>query len=62
MKLIKNENLKFFKTALLFMIPICSQSLIETLINLMNNFMVGQFGDTNSIAGVASSSNIYDLV
>lgn len=62
MKLIKNENLKFFKTALLFMIPICSQSLIETLLNLMNNFMVGQFGDTNCIAGVASSSNIYDLV
>ncbi len=58
----KNSNLKFYKTALLFMIPIIAQSLIETLLNLMNNFVVGQFGDDNSIAGVASSSNIYDMV
>lgn len=62
MQLFKNSNLKFYKTALLFMIPIIAQSLIETLINLMNNFVVGQFGDDNSIAGVASSSNIYDMV
>jgi len=56
------DNLKFYKTALLFMIPICAQSLIETLINLMNNFIVGQFGNNDTIAGVASSSNIYDMV
>ncbi|BET38037.1 hypothetical protein SAP269_06260 [Spiroplasma ixodetis] len=48
--------------ALLFMITICAQSLIETLINLMNNFVVGQFGNDDAIAGVASSSNIYDMV
>lgn len=62
MKILKKDNLNFYKMALLFMIPICVQSLIETLINLMNNFVVGQFGDDNAIAGVASSSNIYDMV
>lgn len=62
MHLLRNSNLKFYKTALLFMIPIIAQSLIETLLNLMNNFVVGQFGDDNSIVGVASSSNIYDMV
>lgn len=62
MKVLKKGNLNFYKMALLFMIPICAQSLIETLINLMNNFVVGQFGNDNAIAGVASSSNIYDMV
>lgn len=62
MKFLKKNNLNFYKMALLFMIPICTQSLIETLINLMNNFVVGQFGGDNDIAGVASSSNIYDMV
>lgn len=62
MKILKKDSLNFYKTALLFMIPICAQSLIETLINLMNNFVVGQFGDGDAIAGVASSSNIYDMV
>lgn len=62
MKLLKKDNLNFYKMALLFMIPICAQSLIETLINLMNNFVVGQFGNDNDIAGVTSSSNIYDMV
>lgn len=62
MKILKKNNLNFYKTALLFMIPICAQSLIETLINLMNNFVVGQFGNDEAIAGVASSSSIYDMV
>ncbi|WP_425381057.1 MATE family efflux transporter [Spiroplasma endosymbiont of Polydrusus pterygomalis] len=62
MKVFKKNNLNFYKMALLFMIPICAQSLIETLINLMNNFVVGQFGNDDAIAGVASSSNIYDMV
>ncbi|WP_342274252.1 MATE family efflux transporter [Spiroplasma endosymbiont of Phycita roborella] len=62
MKMLNKDNLSFYKMALLFMIPICAQSLIETLINLMNNFVVGQFGNDDAIAGVASSSNIYDMV
>ncbi|WP_338959043.1 MULTISPECIES: MATE family efflux transporter [unclassified Spiroplasma] len=62
MKTLNKDNLNFYKMALLFMIPICAQSLIETLINLMNNFVVGQFGNDDAIAGVASSSNIYDMV
>lgn len=62
MRVLKKDNLNFYKMALLFMIPICAQSLIETLINLMNNFIVGQFGNDDAIAGVASSSNIYDMV
>ncbi|AHI58670.1 hypothetical protein P344_06860 [Spiroplasma mirum ATCC 29335] len=52
----------FYQNAWLFMIPICVQALVETLLGLINNFIVGQFGDTDTVTGVASSSNIYDLV
>ena len=52
----------FYRNAWLFMILICVQAFLETLLGLINNFIVGQFGDTDTVAGVASSSNIYDLV
>lgn len=55
------SEIHFYKKALLFIIPICLQSVVETILGLMNTFLVGQFGNDGLVAGVASSSNIYDM-
>lgn len=55
------NNFAFYKGALLFILPICAQALVETIINLLNTFVVGQFGNDSVVAGVASSVNIYDM-
>lgn len=62
MKKYWKENLNFYSKGLLFIIPISCQALVETVLGLMNTFIVGQFGNDDVIAGVASSVNVYDMV
>ncbi|MBE4704365.1 MATE family efflux transporter [Spiroplasma platyhelix] len=62
MKKYWKDNLNFYSKGLLFIIPISLQALVETVLGLMNTFIVGQFGNDDVIAGVASSVNVYDMI
>lgn len=58
----RSENYHFYSKLFILITPVFLQSVMESLVNLVDNFMVGILSDQQALNGVGTTVSIYNTV